>query len=173
MELDQDIHSERLEAIFREHYAAVLAYARRRASPALADDVTAETFAVAWRRAADLPIEPLPWLLGVARRVLSTQRRSGARRDRLRRRLFETASLPPLSEDGGRVAEALNCLPERDREAILLIAWEGLSPRQAAAVLGVTPATFSVRLHRARRRVRSVLEPSDSGGAHLTKGEAR
>jgi RNA polymerase sigma-70 factor, ECF subfamily len=150
----------------------VLAYARRRTSAALADDVAAETFAVAWRRARDIPAEPLPWLLGVARRVLSTQRRSGARRDRLRGRLSEAAPLADLPEDAGRVAEALNRLSERDREAILLIAWEGLAPREAAGVLGVTPAVFSVRLHRARRRVRAVLERSEPATVELTKGEA-
>jgi len=151
----------------------VLAYARRLAPPALADDVAAETFAIAWRRAGDVPEEPLPWLLGVARRVLSTQRRSGGPRDRLRRRLFETVPLPPQSDDEGRIAEALSRLSERDREAILLIAWEGLAPRQAAAVLGVTPAAFSVRLHRARRRVRAALEPDEPARVDLTKGEAR
>lgn len=151
----------------------MLAYARRRAPAAVADDVAAETFAVAWRRAGDVPEEPLPWLLGVARRVLATQRRADARRTRLHRLLLETAPPPPPPHDGGRVAEALSRLSERDREAILLIAWEGLAPRQAAAVLGVTPTAFWVRLHRARRRVRAALEPTDSAGTHLMKGETR
>jgi RNA polymerase sigma-70 factor (ECF subfamily) len=87
--------------------------------------------------------------------------------------MLEAAPPPGLPDDAGRVAEALNRLPERDREAILLIAWEGLAPRQAAAVLGVTPAVFSVRLHRARRRVRAVLEPDDPATVELAKGEAQ
>jgi RNA polymerase sigma-70 factor (ECF subfamily) len=140
---------------------------------ALADDVAAETFAVAWRRAGDVPEEPLPWLLGVARRVLSTQRRSGARRDRLRRRVLETSPPPFPPETEGRVGEALSRLSERDREAILLIAWEGLAPRQAAAVLGMTPGAFSVRLHRARRRLRAGLESDRPATVHLAKGETR
>lgn len=84
--------SDRLEAIFREHYEAVLAYARRRAPAEVADDVAAETFAIAWRKAEQIPREPLPWLLGVARRVLSTHRRSTRRRSRLRDRLSQRSN---------------------------------------------------------------------------------
>jgi RNA polymerase sigma factor (sigma-70 family) len=165
---------DRLEAIFREHYEAVLAYSRRRAPAALADDVAAETFAIAWRRAADVPKEPLPWLLGVARRVLSSQRRSGVRRDRLRRRLFDASgAAQPVELADGRVSEALARLSEPDREAVLLIAWEGLAPREAAAALGVSAATFSVRLHRARRRLRTALTQDHSLATHAREGEAK
>jgi RNA polymerase sigma-70 factor (ECF subfamily) len=92
--VDRDLRDttdrDRLEAIFREHYEAVLAYARRRAPISVADDVAAETFAVAWRKADRIPREPLPWLLGIARRVLATQRRSSERRERLSNRLAQS-----------------------------------------------------------------------------------
>jgi RNA polymerase sigma-70 factor, ECF subfamily len=152
--------SERLESLFRTHYPAVLAYARRRAPRSVADDVAAETFTIAWRRADAIPDEPLPWLLGVARRVLATQRRSQARRLRLQQRLrtADASSSGEPSELEGRLGQALAALSERDREAILLIAWEGLTTKQAASVLGVTATGLGVRLHRARRRLRAHLD---------------
>lgn len=151
--------SERLESLFREHYPAVLAYARRRASRSVADDVAAATFTIAWRRADAIPDEPLPWLLGVARRVLATERRSQARRLRLEQRLWSDGSQSgegPALE--GRLAQALAALSKPDREAILLVAWEGLTTRQAASILGVTATGLGVRLHRARRRLRIHLD---------------
>lgn len=152
-------NSDRLEAIFREHYEAVLAYARRRAPAEVADDVAAETFAIAWRKADQIPQEPLPWLLGVARRVLSTHQRSTRRRSRLRNRLSPTVEpITPFHVADLRLGEALRQLSERDQEALLLVAWEGLAPREAAAVLELTQTGFSVRLHRARRRLRVALE---------------
>ena len=171
--------SDRLEAIFREHYEAVLAYARRRAPAQVADDVAAETFAIAWRRAERIPPEPLPWLLGVARRVLLTHRRSTQRWSRLRDRLSQTVEpISGINVVDARVGEALRQLSERDQEALLLVAWEGLAPREAAVVTGLTPTGFSVRLHRARRRLRAVLErdqafASVSGRRPVTKGETR
>jgi RNA polymerase sigma-70 factor (ECF subfamily) len=177
--LSEPTDTDRLEAIFREHYEAVLAYTRRRAPAQVADDVAAETFAIAWRKAEQIPGEPLPWLLGVARRVLSTHRRSTQRRNRLRDRLSQ--AVEPITPDMAdpRLGEALSQLSERDQEALLLVAWEGLAPREAATVLGLTQTGFSVRLHRARRRLRAVLELEDAHAEvtpprpSVTKGEAR
>jgi RNA polymerase sigma-70 factor (ECF subfamily) len=177
--LSEATDTDRLEAIFREHYEAVLAYARRRAPAQVADDVAAETFAIAWRKAGQIPREPLPWLLGVARRVLSTHRRSTQRRSRLRDRLSQTAEpITPIDVSDSRLGEALSQLSERDQEALLLVAWEGLAPREAAAVVGLTQTGFSVRLHRARRRLRAALERdpvprSSADRSPVTKGEAR
>jgi RNA polymerase sigma-70 factor, ECF subfamily len=157
----------------------VLAYARRRAPAQVADDVAAETFAIAWRKAGQIPREPLPWLLGVARRVLSTHRRSTQRRSRLRDRLSQTVEpITPIDVSDPRLGEALSQLSERDQEALLLVAWEGLAPREAAAVVGLTQTGFSVRLHRARRRLRAALERdavpmSSADRSSVTKGEAR
>jgi RNA polymerase sigma-70 factor, ECF subfamily len=172
--------NDRLEAIFREHYEAVLAYARRRAPVQVADDVAAETFAIAWRKADQIPHEPLPWLLGVARRVLSTHRRSAQRRTRLRDRLSQRVDpIPPVDVADVRLGEALSQLSEPDQEALLLVAWEGLAPREAAAVVGMTQTGFSVRLHRARHRLRATLDRNDAAvsparpRSAVPKGEAR
>ena len=160
---DRDARAaDQLEALFRRHHAAVTAYARRRVPSDAADDVVASTFLVAWRRLDQVPADSLPWLLAVARNVITTQQRGSRRRGDLRRRLEGTAggaAEPPAAEEpAGRVAAALARLPARDREAITLIAWDGLRPAEAATVLGQSPATFRVRLHRAKRRLRRELE---------------
>ncbi len=78
------------DALFEAHYRDVLRYVLRRAPLASAEDVLAETFLVAWRRSEQIPDDPLPWLLGVARRVLANQRRGELRRDALLGRLRAT-----------------------------------------------------------------------------------
>jgi RNA polymerase sigma-70 factor (ECF subfamily) len=131
----------RFEALYRAHAGAVQTYVRRRAGVEGADDLLAEVFLVAWRRLDDVPEDPLPWLLGVARRVLANRRRGAWREAALRDRLsFESASAAAVvsgrSESARAVVRALGALREPDREALLLVAWEGLSPGQAARVLG-------------------------------------
>jgi RNA polymerase sigma-70 factor (ECF subfamily) len=151
----------RLEMLFRRHHRDVAAYVRRRAGPDLVDDVVAETFLVAWRRLEHVPAEARPWLLGVARKALATQRRSASRRRSLATRLQESSRTVEPGEvaSGSGVTDALARLTEKDREAITLIAWEGLTPKEAAATLGHSPVAFRVRLHRAKRRFRGLLEP--------------
>jgi RNA polymerase sigma-70 factor (ECF subfamily) len=183
-DLGDTVDADRLEAIFREHYEAVLAYARRRAPTSVADDVAAETFAIAWRKADRIPSEPLPWLLGIARRVLATQRRASERRERLSSRLARKVDeASPDDQLGEALGKALDALPDRDREVLLLIAWEGLTAKEAAAVIGVSQAALYVRLHRARRRLRSALVSPKAPGsssrsvpsdlAPVGKGESR
>jgi RNA polymerase sigma-70 factor (ECF subfamily) len=147
--------------LFRSHHAAIFAFARRRADAALAQDVTAETFAIAWRRWDDLPHDrPLPWLYGVARLTLANLQRSERRQHALAEALA-LAFRPPLSDEPtGAVTAALNHLNDDDRDTLLLVAWEGLSPREAATALGVSYATFRVRSHRARRRLAKALVAS-------------
>ncbi|HET9559031.1 MAG TPA: sigma-70 family RNA polymerase sigma factor, partial [Actinomycetota bacterium] len=71
--------------LYDAHMAGVWRYARRRCATATdADDVVAETFAIAWRKLDRIPdAEPLPWLYAVARRVLANHRRGSGRRERL------------------------------------------------------------------------------------------
>ncbi|HLM85381.1 MAG TPA: sigma-70 family RNA polymerase sigma factor [Solirubrobacteraceae bacterium] len=146
----------RFELLYAKHGPAVKAYILRRAPASLADDLVAEVFVVCWRRFDELPVDPLPWLLGVARRVLATQRRGERRSVALHDRIAEN-STPPVQAHASTVGEemlaALQRLSASDRELLALIAWEGLSPVQAAGVLGIRPATARVRLHRARRRL--------------------
>jgi RNA polymerase sigma-70 factor (ECF subfamily) len=152
---------ERFEALFRAEYRAVADYIGRRAEPDVVDDLVNEVFLVAWRRLERLPTEPRAWLLAVARNTIGTHIR-GARRSRaLAVRLAATEvdwTQPPPKLDGGEVAAALAGLPEKDREALMLVSWDGLSPSEAAVVLGERAASFRVRLHRARRRLARAIE---------------
>lgn len=152
----------RFELLYVRHAPAVKAYVLRRADASSADDVVAEVFVVCWRRFHELPPDPLPWLLGVARRVLSTQRRAARRRVALTDRLAETVSgSDATSGEDCVLAAALARLSDADRELLLLVAWDGLLPVQVAEVLGVKPATVRVRLMRARRRLSHALARED------------
>lgn len=150
---------ERFDRLFRAYYGRVLAYALRRTHAEVAQDVAAETFVVAWRRLDRLPKEPLPWLLGIARKTLANERRSARRRDALMRELAHQEPTSRFAEAAetklalGEISAALGRLPEADREVLELVAWDGLEIGEAAQVLGVSSATVRVRLHRARRRL--------------------
>jgi RNA polymerase sigma factor (sigma-70 family) len=154
------------ERLFASTYGPVRAYVRRRAPTEVSEDVLSEVYLVAWRRFDSLGPEPLPWLFGVARRVLANQYRG----DRRRHALDERLQAADRSEWSGPASDALRpelaaaiaALPESEREALLLVAWEGLAPAQAAEAAGCSGVAFRVRLHRARRRVAAALDDGDS-----------
>lgn len=165
---------ERFEQIYRENFRPVLRFALARIDPERAKDVAAETFLVAWRRLDDVPTEPRLWLLGVARKVLAGQFRSETRRDALAGRLrsesdVESSDLAAAIAEREEVIAAFESLRERDREVLRLVAWDGLSPAEAAQVLGVTRLAFAVRLHRARRRLEDALENEPVSAASRMK----
>jgi RNA polymerase sigma factor (sigma-70 family) len=167
----------RFEAIFDRHAGRVYAYAARRSDPDTASDVVAETFLIAWRRLDVVPEDALPWLLNVASKVLANARRSEQRRDAFAVRLahgrralvaFDPADAVPTKL---LVRDALDRLPPVEREALLLVAWDGLDVRAGAAAAGCSRATFSVRLHRARRRLMKELGLSRHPRAKTSTGD--
>ena len=168
MSTDPDL----FEATFNACWEAVARYAARRVAPEAVQDVVSETFLVAWRRFGELRGEPLPWLLGIARRVASNQRRSCARRMALLERLH--GEVPPtgsseLVEGDHQLAAALALLRERDREALLLVAWDGLDHHDAAVVMGCSAGAFTVRVHRARHRLARLLEHDERAAIDLPR----
>lgn len=152
---------------FERYYDDVYRYAVRRLGPDHADDVAAETFGVAWRRYDRLPKDsPLPWLYGVARNVVRARSRSRGRHAEVLSSFEEGAGRVPVAPDTTRRVderdEALRVLARlsgKDRELVMLLAWEGLDPAEAARALGCTAATARVRLFRVRRRIEGLLDP--------------
>ncbi len=112
---------------------------------------------VAWRRWDEVPDPPIGWLLRAAAGVIKNRSRSTRRRDRL------TDRIALLSQATAAVSDTADAVVQRDealrrlaslnddqREALLLVSWDGLSPKEAAEVLGLRPAAFRKRLSRAR-----------------------
>ena len=151
----------------------IAAYCKRRGSRD-PDGITAEVIAIAWaqRDAIDLQ-DCRPWLITTARNLLFDEYRA-------RRRSFpvDPASLVRVDQRqepdfevetiDTELSAALGCLSPRDREVVLLIAWEELSPAEAARSMGISAATFRVRLHRARRRLKRLLEESADPSTEAT-----
>jgi RNA polymerase sigma-70 factor (ECF subfamily) len=149
----------RLDAWFRAHGDRVLAYLLHRTDRQTAEDVLQEVFVTAFRRAADVPEPPIGWLLGTARRLLANATRGDQRRDRLAVRVAAATALVARGDDDPAeptsdvVTSALAQLSARDREVLTLSAWYELTADEAAEALGCSPATYNVRLHRARHRL--------------------
>ncbi len=145
----------------------LLAYTMRRtASPEDAADVLSETYLIAWRKLGKIPPGDSArlWLFGVAANVL----RRGAQYQRAGEALIERLASEPhdtvRTESSGRedssigaLRAGLASLPPRDREILTLTAWEGLTPKQIAAVTGLPTNVVRVRLHRARSRLKRRL----------------
>jgi RNA polymerase sigma factor (sigma-70 family) len=173
----------RFTGLYDRYYRNVFRYALVHAEPGSAEDVTSEVFLIAWRQLSAVPEPPLPWLLGVARNLLRKQADAGIRRRRLTDRIAAlTTEADMTAWDAGEYVveraaalEALGSLAERDVEALTLVTWDGLEVRAAAAVVGCSPRAFTVRLHRARRRLAQAVRATDQAQRlhHRSAGVAR
>jgi RNA polymerase sigma-70 factor (ECF subfamily) len=163
--MDADL---RLKQLVDEHFGRVAAYLLSRTDRDSAAEALARTLEVVWQRLEDLPSDPLPWLLGVARRVLSDQWRAQSRRDALMVRLTEVEDMrhramvqreerDDAALDRLVAVHALSGLTDSEREVLLLVAWDGLTAREASRVLGCTRGAFAVRLFRARAHLRDQI----------------
>lgn len=135
----------------------------------------ADTFLVAWRRLADMPADPLPWLLVIARNTIGNSRRARVRQRRLSDSVAALARVRSPEhgvehEVVGRAVmlHALSTLTELEREALLLVAWDGLVPRDAAKVAGCSQRAFEVRLQRARARLTRAMGTAPRPGSMIT-----
>ncbi|MEV5412555.1 RNA polymerase sigma factor [Thermopolyspora sp. NPDC052614] len=148
--------SQRFTTMYDLYRQRVWAYVVSQAGRQIADKVVSETFAIAWRRFDDVPEPALPWLLNVARTVLRHNIREDIRRESLAGELYAHAAADHAEKVAERLAvlTALASLTEAERELLILVAWQGLSPRDAARVVGCSATAFRVRLHRARKRPR-------------------
>lgn len=148
----------RFRGVF-SHLGAIAAYASRRGSRD-PEAIAAEAMTIAWRRLADVPLDdPRPWLYATARNLLLAEaRRAGLAAASIGAAPAEIAQRPEPLELDPALGASLRALSALDREALLLVAWEDLTPAQAARSLGISPTAFRVRLLRARRRLRAELD---------------
>lgn len=155
------------------HLDSIYRYFLRRAARQDVDDLAAEVFEIAWRRRADVPVEwVLQWLYRTAGYVLANHRR------RARVAPLHLAEEPLDDDHAQRIADrdellrALAELPERDRDILLLHAWEGLTGSELADALGISRSGAQAALSRARARFRELWTPSmQDDGLPLTQTE--
>lgn len=161
---DQELRT-RFEQLYRDHFTSIHRYAVRRVRLSDVTDVVSNVFVTAWRRVADIPEPPddLPWLYGVARRVVAHQERTESRRHRLISKLQRHAGLADVPTDASEppmpdeVSRALQVLRPDTRELVRLIVWEQLGHAEVAVVLGCSVNAVAIRWHRALKRLRREL----------------
>jgi RNA polymerase sigma-70 factor (ECF subfamily) len=160
--------------IFDRHAAAVHRYLARRIGLSLADDLTAETFATAFRSRDKYDISQensLPWLYGIAANLLRGHQRTEIRQYRA---LARTGVDPAYAGPDDRVvaevtaaghvralAGVLARLPVGEREVLTLVSQAQLSYPEVARALGIPVGTVRSRLHSARKRIRAALPFTD------------
>lgn len=165
---------ERFAVLVRRHGPAVGRYVTRRIGRERAEDVVAETFLVAFRKRADFQDNGrncLPWLYGIATRLMHHERRNEVRQLRLLAASGTDPVTAPFTDrvDDAvaagnvkqRLAAALSDLPVNQRDALLLLVWADLSYEQIATATGVPLGTVRSRISRARRRLRQTLADLD------------
>lgn len=149
--------SDRVERLFAEHAAAIRSRVARR-DPSLSDDVVSETFAVAVRRAADIPAgAERAWLFVVADHVLRNQQRSRRRAAAIPGALALHAPTSAPAPSLPVVGAALSELPDRERALLTMTALEGLSTGEAAERLGIATGTAMNAMVTGRRRLSARL----------------
>lgn len=163
---------ERFEAVAPGLIEPLRRFLARRTDATTADDVLAETLLVCWRRVAELPDEPLPWAYGVARNCLRNAERSAHRQERVAARLAAEPADQPPPEDLA-LHEALAQLRPDDAELLRLWAWERLTPGEIATVLDITANAASIRLHRAREKLKDQLRKIEPAAGHEGSREGR
>lgn len=166
----------RFSRLYEAYSHRIYAYFKRRTDVSSAQECTADTFLVAWRRLDDIPPgdRELAWLYGVARRVLANRRRSLKRAGRLTKKLAGTATNPgPTPEtivvrrqEEEELLAAVGRLRPQDQELLQLATWEELPHEEIASLLGCSRHAVDQRLHRATRRLaRELAHPGHQPSA--------
>jgi RNA polymerase sigma-70 factor (ECF subfamily) len=172
-------HGPAFGVLFERHAGRIYNYCfRRTADWALAEDLTSNTFLVAWRNHGSAPLQAesaLPLLYGIATNVLRNQRRSLRRsRDAFARLPLERTEVPDFAEDAStrlddqaameQLLRLLARLPRREQDVIALCDWSGLSYDDAALALDIPIGTVRSRLARGRHRLRELATATGPEG---------
>jgi RNA polymerase sigma factor (sigma-70 family) len=152
--------------IYERYAAAVFRHLARRVGATSAEDLLGDVFVTAFE--ARLRFRPhqsgsaLPWLYGIAANVVRAHRRRAERISHGSDAEFVDWDAVDARVDGsaqrGALRAALASLSDGDRELLLLVAWEGLTPGEAAEALGISGVAARSRLHRARTRAQCALD---------------
>ena len=157
--------------VYDRHAATVLRFLGRRVGAEAAEALLGELFRVAFERRKTFDAaraSALPWLYGIGSNLLLKHRRAEARRLRASARMAAAGEAADRRASAGaldarllfpRVADAIEALPDGEREALLLFAWEDLSYQSMAEALELPIGTVRSRLNRARAHLRELLEP--------------
>ena len=157
--------------IYDRHAPVLLRFLGRRVGARVAEELAGELFRVAFERRATFDASrasALPWLYGIGGNLLLKHRRAEARRLRANARLDTSRALTDRRAGAAalearvlfpRVADAIEALPDGEREALLLFAWEDLPYQSVAEALALPVGTVRSRLNRARARLRELLAP--------------
>jgi RNA polymerase sigma-70 factor (ECF subfamily) len=170
--IQADSAEDRFAEVF-QNLGSIVRYAAARGSRD-PEGIAAEVMTIAWRRLPSLPADdPRPWLFVTARNLLMAERRRTGRQATLDAHHAETPAAEAESGDPA-VTAALMQLRPADRDALLLVSWDDLTPAQAARVAGISPVAFRVRLYRARRRFEQALSSQRDGvnGSHTVGMES-
>ena len=157
---------ERFEALAREVIEPLRRFLVRRTDRETADDVLSDTLLVLWRRLDDVPDNAIAWAYGVTRGCLQNAERARRRQTRVAARLAAQPVDPHQVGTDVELAEALDRLPDRDRELVRLWAWEQLTPAEIGVVLDLTANAVSIRLHRAKGKLLDELRKTGAGAGH-------
>ena len=158
-------------AAFDTCYGDILGFCTLRVGPDDGQDLAAEVFARAWQSWPHAPADPRPWLYGIARHLVVDRYREKARHPHLGLTAAPDGVGPDahgLTETRLDLRQAWAQLGDDDREVLALVAWDDLSPADAAQVLGISRAAATMRLSRARRRLRRRLDDADGPAAART-----
>ena len=157
--------------IYDRHAATVLRFLGRRVGAEVAEGLVGELFRIAFERRKTFDMSrasALPWLYEIGSNLLMKHRRGEARRLRASARMLAADEAADRRSSAGaldarllfpRVADAIEALPDSEREALLLFAWEDLSYQSVAEALQLPIGTVRSRLNRARAHLRELLEP--------------
>lgn len=162
-----------LTRLYDEHARDLHRYLARRLTPAVADDLVAEAFLIAWRQRDTY--DPTrgsarAWLFGIATNLSRHHSRTEAAT--LRALSRAAAHAPPVeptdvaarvdaARAGPALAAGLAALRQEERDVLLLVAWAGLRPVEVATALCLDDTTVRTRLHRARTALRKHLKENN------------
>ncbi|MFJ4263986.1 RNA polymerase sigma factor [Paenarthrobacter nicotinovorans] len=176
--------AEAFRALYESAYSDLLKFVQRRSEPGIAEDVVAEAFLTVWRRFSEAPPhedDARAWVFGITRNLMLNARRGEQRRLALGVRLADATDIPHYPSHADLVTSRVDLgrawalLSEVHQETLGLAIFENLSAPQAATVVGISPVAFRLRLVRARRSLRLLLDhipPNKSAVPTAAPGKA-